>query len=95
MNWTGLLLGAVAFLIIGLCHPIVAKLEYHKGKESWWILFLPGVLFLTISFFSPKIISVITGIIAFALFWSVIEIFKQHHRVLKGQAKRNPNRTYK
>lgn len=94
MNWTGLLLGAVAFLIIGLCHPIVAKLEYHKGKGSWWILFFPGVIFMTLSFFVGKIVSVILGIIAFSLFWSVIEIFKQHKRVLKGQAKRNPNRKY-
>jgi uncharacterized membrane protein len=94
MNWTGLLLGAVAFLIIGLCHPLVAKLEYYKGKESWWMLFLPGLIFAGISFFTDKIISIITGIIAFALFWSVIEIFKQHDRVLKGQAKRNPDRNY-
>ncbi|NPA36951.1 MAG: DUF4491 family protein [Chlorobi bacterium] len=94
MNWTGLLLGAVAFLIIGLCHPIVAKLEYYKGKQSWWMLFLPGLIFLFISLFSSRIISIITGIIAFSLFWSVIEIFKQHDRVLKGQARKNPNRTY-
>ncbi|NPA68269.1 MAG: DUF4491 family protein [Chlorobi bacterium] len=94
MNWEGLLLGFSAFLIIGLCHPLVAKLEYYKGKKSWYLLFFPGLAFLIISFFTGETLSVIFGIIAFALFWSTIEIFKQHERVLKGQAKRNPNRNY-
>ncbi len=94
MNWEGLLLGFVAFLIIGLCHPLVTKLEYHKGKEAWYLLFIPGSILLIISFFLSDIYSIITGIIAFALFWSAIEMFKQHERVLKGQAKRNPKRKY-
>jgi len=94
MNWYGFLLGAVAFLSIGLCHPLVAKLEYYRGKKSWWMLFIPGLLFLGISFFTGDTISIISGIVAFALFWSTLEIFMQHKRVLKGQAKRNPDREY-
>ncbi len=94
MNWSGFLLGAVAFLIIGLCHPLVAKLEYYRGKKSWWMLFVPGLLFLVLSFFTGDVISIISGIVAFALFWSTLEIFMQHKRVLKGQAKRNPHRKY-
>jgi uncharacterized membrane protein YdcZ (DUF606 family) len=94
MNWSGFLLGAVAFLTIGLCHPLVAKLEYYRGKKSWWMLFVTGLIFLVISVSTNQIISIITGIIAFALFWSTLEIFMQHKRVLKGQAKRNPNREY-
>ena len=94
MNWYGFLLGAVAFLIIGLCHPLVARLEYYRGKKSWWMLFVPGLLFLVISFFTGDVISIISGIVAFALFWSTLEIFMQHKRVIKGQAKRNPDREY-
>ncbi len=95
MNWYGLLLGALSFIIIGLCHPLVAKLEYYQGKKSWWILFSGGSVFLLISFFTNDLFSIISGIIAFSLYWSTIEIFKQHERVLKGQAKRNPKRDYK
>jgi hypothetical protein len=73
---------------------LVAKLEYYQGKKSWWMLFVPGLIFLVISVFANQIISIITGIIAFALFWSTLEIFMQHKRVLKGQVKRNPNRKY-
>jgi len=94
MNFGGLLLGFVAFLIIGLCHPLVAKLEYYKGKKSWPFLFIPGLFFLIVSFFAQDIFSILFGIIAFALFWSTVEMFKQHERAIKGQVKRNPDRNY-
>jgi uncharacterized membrane protein YdcZ (DUF606 family) len=41
-NWTGFLVGLAAFFMIGLFHPVVAKMEYHLGKGSWWMLFFPG-----------------------------------------------------
>ena len=94
MNWQGLILGFAAFLIIGLCHPLVAKSEYYFGKKSWPFFFASGLIFLVLSFLFEDFLSIIFGIISFALFWSTIEIFKQHERVLKGQAKRNPKRTY-
>ena len=34
MNYTGIIIGAAVFLIIGICHPIVIKLEYHLGRNS-------------------------------------------------------------
>ena len=37
------------FLIIGICHPIVIKLEYYWGKQSWWVMALAGVIFSLIS----------------------------------------------
>ncbi len=92
--YIGLLLGLLSFLIIGISHPIVIKLEYYKGKKSWWILFLIGVIFTVTSLFLSNILSIITGVIGFSFFWSTHEMFKQHNRVLKGQAKRNPNRSY-
>ena len=45
MNYNGIILGAAVFLIIGICHPIVIKMEYHWGKQSWWVLAVAGVLF--------------------------------------------------
>ena len=34
MNWQGIVIGAAAFLIIGIFHPIVVKGEYYFSKRS-------------------------------------------------------------
>ncbi|HON53328.1 MAG TPA: DUF4491 family protein [Bacteroidales bacterium] len=91
---TGFLIGVGSFVITGVCHPLVVKMEYFYGKQSWWWLVVPGVVLLTWSLFLSTIPSIILGVIAFSLFWSSIEIIKQHHRVLLGRAKKNPNRNY-
>ena len=41
INFDGLLIGIVTFLIIGLFHPVVVKAEYYWGTKCWWI-FLVG-----------------------------------------------------
>ena len=51
MNFSGILVGAAVFLIIGICHPIVIKMEYHWGKRSWWVLFVAGLVFAAVSLF--------------------------------------------
>lgn len=95
LNFYGLLLGTIAFLTIGISHPVVAKTEYYYGKKTWWIFFVAGLLFSISSLFIESLlVSVILGTIGFSSFWSTHEIFKQHNRVLRGQAKRNPNRVY-
>ncbi len=33
----GLVLGLCSFLIIGICHPIVIKGEYHYGQPFKWV----------------------------------------------------------
>jgi len=35
MNFNGIIVGLATFLIIGICHPIVIKAEYHFGKGCW------------------------------------------------------------
>ncbi len=90
MNFSGLVLGFAAFLIIGMFHPLVIKAEYYFGKGIWPLFFVAGVLFSALSLFVPENYSIISGIIGFSLFWSTVEIFKQHERVVKGQAKANP-----
>ena len=42
MDWTGIILGASAFLIIGLLHPIVIKAEYYWEKGCWWLFAVVG-----------------------------------------------------
>jgi len=92
--FTGLLMGLLSFLIIGFFHPVVAKLEYVYGKKSWWVLLVPGIGFIILSLFLTTLWSIIASVLGCSMVWSTIEIFKQHDRVLKGQAKRNPNRNY-
>jgi hypothetical protein len=95
LNIEGLVIGLLAFIIIGVFHPVVIKVEYHFGKKAWPAFLFPGLIFTAGSlFFEDNYLSVILGVIGFALFWSTLEIFKQHQRVLKGQAKKNPKRKY-
>lgn len=95
LNYNGLIMGLIAFFIIGLFHPVVAKAEYYIGKRIWWVFFILGILFAALSLLPHNnMASLILGVIGFGLFWSTHEVFKQHERVLKGRAKRNPNRSY-
>lgn len=93
ISFEGILLGASVFLIIGIFHPIVIKMEYHLGKRSWWILLLAGVTFCILSIFTAnQTVSAILGATAFSCFWSIHELFEQEQRVLKGWFPMNPKR---
>ncbi len=95
INFDGLIFGVIAFLLIGVFHPVVIKVEYHFGKRTWPLFALLGIVFCAISIlFTNNYISVVLGVLGFSLFWSAYEIVKQHDRVLKGRAKRNPKRDY-
>ncbi len=95
MNFTGLIVGIILFLFIGSFHPLVIKAEYYFGKRIWWTFFVSGIILSAAStLIDSEIASMLVGTIGFGMFWSTIEIFKQHKRVLLGRAKRNPNRKY-
>ena len=55
MNFSGIIVGAAVFLIIGICHPIVIKMEFYWGKKSWWVLALAGVVFSVCSLFMGSV----------------------------------------
>ena len=96
MHFSGLLIGACTFLIIGLFHPLVIKMEYHWGTKYWWTWLLAGILALAFSLFIENIIlSAILGSFAFSAFWGIGELFQQEKRVQKGWFPRNPKRRYK
>ena len=40
----GLVLGLCSFLIIGICHPIVIKGEYHWGQRMKWFFLVVGIV---------------------------------------------------
>ena len=93
MSFEGIIVGAAVFLIIGICHPIVIKMEYYWGKSSWWVLMLAGLIFAAVSLFVRNTIgSTILGAAAFSCFWGIHEIITQEKRVLKGWFPENPRR---
>jgi hypothetical protein len=93
MNFSGILLGASAFLCIGLFHPLVIKAEYYFGVRSWWAFLIVGLLALVGSLLIENTyLSIFLGIFAFSSFWSIGEVFKQRERVKKGWFPKNPKK---
>ena len=93
-NLTGLLLGLCSFLIIGICHPLVIKGEYHFGVRCWWAFLLGGIIagaasLAVTDFFWQTLLAVA----AFSCFWSILEGFEQRERVRKGWFPANPRRS--
>lgn len=95
LAYEGLLLGFCTFLTIGIFHPIVVKAEYYFGTRLWWgFLFcgLAGVVaapFLTSVFWSA-----LSAIVGFSCLWSILELFEQRQRVIKGWFPMNPRRRH-
>lgn len=93
MNLIGIIVGAAVFVIIGLCHPVVIKLEYYHGRKSWVVMLVFGLIFTAISLFmKDDIWSTILGAAAFSCFWGIHEIIQQEQRVVKGWFPENPAR---
>ena len=93
MNFSGIIVGACVFLIIGICHPLVIKMEYHWGKKTWWVFLIAGLVFAGASLFIQSTsISTILGAAAFSSFWSIHELLRQEKRVLRGWFPENPAR---
>lgn len=93
MNYTGIIIGFITFIVIGLFHPLVIKGEYYFGTRCWWAFLILGIICGAISLYSVHtIISIITGVISFSSFWSILEVFEQRKRVLKGWFPMNPKR---
>ena len=93
MYFSGIIVGAAVFLIIGICHPIVIKMEFYWGQKSWWVLALAGVVFSVCSLFMGSVVwATIIGAAAFSCFWGIHEILSQEMRVLRGWFPENPAR---
>ncbi|MCD2502291.1 DUF4491 family protein [Clostridium sp. NSJ-145] len=85
MNFDGIIIGLVSFLIIGLFHPIVIKGEYHFSKNIWPIFLVVGIVFLAISLYiDNSILTASLGVTGFSCLWSIKELFEQEERVKKG-----------
>ena len=93
MNYFGILIGFVTFLVIGLFHPLVIKAEYYLGVKSWWLFLLLAIAASVASLLVASIVlSIILGVVAFSSFWSIGEVFQQKKRVEKGWFPKNPKK---
>lgn len=93
MNFKGILIGAISFVIIGVFHPIVIKAEYHFGRKSIPVFAVSGLVFVVLSLLVQNIYgSILLGLVAFSCFWSIREVIEQEERVRKGWfPKKNKN----
>lgn len=95
MNFQGVFIGAISFLIIGIFHPIVIKAEYHFGTRSWSVFLVVGVAALALSLFLKSALgSAVLGVFGFSSLWSIREVFEQAKRVERGWFPKNPKRKY-
>ena len=93
LHFTGLVLAVGTFLIIGLFHPIVIKIEYHVGTRLWLVVLLAGIGFIaTAMIVANVIISALLGVVGASCLWSIGEIIEQRQRVKKGWFPMNPKR---
>ena len=85
LNYFGIIIGLVTFLVIGLFHPLVIKAEYYLGVKSWWLFLLLGIAASVASLLvASLVLSIILGVVAFSSFWSILELKAQKERVRKG-----------
>lgn len=93
MNFTGLIVGLAAFLMIGAFHPIVIKAEYHFGTKCWWVFLAAALCAAAASLLTTlPTLSTLLGVFAFSCLWSILELFHQKRRVEKGWFPANPKR---
>lgn len=96
MSLQGIIIGISAFILIGIFHPIVIKVEYHFGAACWPVFLLIGTILGILSVFVQEdIVSALLAITAFSCLWSIIELKEQKKRVERGWFPKNPNRKEK
>ena len=93
MSFEGVVIGAGAFLIIGILHPVVIKTEYYIGVKAWPLFLIGGLVFISMSLFTNStVISSLLAVLGFSLLWSIKELFEQEKRVEKGWFPSNPKK---
>ncbi len=95
MNFTGLVIGSITFVIIGVFHPLVIKAEYYLGTRSWILFLVSGLICIGLSLIlDGQILTALLGVLGFTFLWSIKEVFEQEKRVKEGRYPKNPKRTY-
>lgn len=95
LNFDGLIVGVLAFMTIGIFHPVVIKTEYYFGTKPWWLFMSLGIMCVVAALLiEDRMVRIILGVISCCLFWSIKELFEQRERVRKGWFPKNPKRKY-
>ncbi len=95
MHFTGIIIAASTFLIIGLFHPIVIKTEYYTGTRLWWLFLIIGLGAIAAALLVENVVaSSILGVFGASSLWSIGELFEQRKRVLRGWFPMNPKRKH-
>ncbi|MBP3835329.1 MAG: DUF4491 family protein [Prevotella sp.] len=95
IHLTGIIIAVSTFLIIGLFHPLVIKVEYHSGTRYWWVFLVAGIISIIAALFvEAVIVSSLLGVLGASLIWSIGELFHQRIRVKKGWFPMNPKRKH-
>ncbi|GMO11230.1 MAG: hypothetical protein Ta2A_19370 [Treponemataceae bacterium] len=69
MHIHGIIIGIIAFLTIGIFHPVVIYGEYHFGTKIWPYFLIIGIILCVLSLLMDNIIiSATMGITAFCCF---------------------------
>lgn len=93
MYLSGVLIGVISFLSIGVFHPIVIKAEYHFSKSCWPVFLIAGIILMIISAMIENIVlSSALAVVGMSSWWSILELFHQEKRVQKGWFPANPKR---
>lgn len=93
LHFTGIIIAAACFLVIGLFHPIVVKTEYYTGTRYWWMFLVGGIACIAGALFvANAVASAVLGVIGASALWSIKELFEQRERVEKGWFPMNPRR---
>ena len=49
MNFYGVVIAVITFMIIGVFHPIVIKAEYHLTERCWPLFLAAGIVLYVLS----------------------------------------------
>ncbi len=91
--FTGIIIAVSTFLIIGLFHPLVIKVEYHTGTRYWWVFLVLGIASVIAALFiESPLLSALIGVFGASSLWTIGELFSQVKRVQKGWFPMNPKR---
>lgn len=93
IHFKGMVIAISTFLIIGMFHPIVIRVEYYFGTRLWWLFLIAGIASIGGAFFiADVLLSSLLGVLGATCLWSIGELFEQRTRVKKGWFPMNPKR---
>ncbi|MCW4013294.1 MAG: DUF4491 family protein [Candidatus Bathyarchaeota archaeon] len=85
MQYAGIILGVITFVMIGILHVAVVKIEQIWGAHLWpWFVVIGVLMGIGSLFVDDVLVSALLGINGFMFAWSGPELKKQKERVASG-----------